>query len=355
MLQKTKETLKQPIWVGIDVHKEKWVITTYKGIKKEETYSMSSEVSGLIKRLHCKYAGHPIKCVYEAGFSGFWIQKELEKSGISCIVVHAADIPTTDYERKRKSDKKDSEKLARHLSKGTIRGIFIPSASQLKVRSLVRLRQTIAKAKRKWMCRIRSFIYFEGIEIPKEWKNKLWSKRGLIWLKEISKSYQGLELLIATYELTKGQELKTAKAVRAYIKQSEYLSIYNYLMSIPGVGWFTASLLIGELGQMDRFKNLDKLAGFCGLVPDVRSSAERSKVLGISKRSNRKLRTALVESAWVSIRHDPEMRSVYSKGLSENKPSQKVIIKIARKLLNRIRAVWIKQEKYQVKKEAKKV
>lgn len=349
MVQIKEKLLKLPIYVGIDVHKEKWVVSIYKGTQKVETYSMSSNISDLINRLKTKYAGHQIKCVYEAGFCGYWIQKQLSLSEISCIVAHAADIPTTDYERKRKSDKLDSEKLAWHLSLGSIKGIYIPSTEQLKVRSLVRVRLTIAKEKRKWMCRIRSFLHFHGVEIPTEWKNRLWSKAGINFLNETSKDLTGLDMHIESYQNNRRQELKAANAVRSYIRQSQFATVYKFLMSTPGVGWTTASLLIGELGNMDRFIHLDKLAGFCGLVPDVRSSADRHKTLGISKRANRRLRSALIESAWVNIRHDPEMRKVYNKAIAEKKPSQKAIIKVARKLLNRIRAVWIKQENYQVK------
>ena len=52
-------------------------------------------------------------------------------------------------------------------------------------------------------------------------------------------------------------------------------------MSIPGIGWCTASMLIGELGSMERFRKVDQLASYCGLVPDVRSSADKVKVLGV--------------------------------------------------------------------------
>lgn len=349
MVQIKEKLLKLPIYVGVDVHKEKWVVSIFKGTQKEETYSMSSNLAELINRLKGKYAGHQIKCVYEAGFCGYWIQKQLSSSEINCIVAHAADIPTTDYERKRKSDKLDSEKLAWHLSIGNIKGIYIPSDEQLKVRSLVRVRVTIAKEKRKWMCRIRSFLHFHGAEIPSQWKNKLWSRGGINFLKELSKKHIGLDMYIESYENSRRQELKAVNAVRSHIKQSQFAATYKCLMTVPGVGWATASLLIGELGKMDRFIHLDKLAGFCGLVPDVRSSADRHKILGISKRANRRLRSALIESAWINIRYDSEMRKVYDKAIAENKPPQKAIIKVARKLLNRIRAVWIKQEKYHVK------
>lgn len=350
MVQITKKLLELPIYVGIDVHKEKWVISIYEGRQKVETYSMSSDLSALQARLRTKYGGRTITCVYEAGFCGFWIQQQLTRSGIECIVAHAADIPTTDYERRRKSDKLDSDRLACQLSLGNIKGIYIPSAAQLELRSLVRARQTVAKDKRRWMCRIRSFLDFHGIIIPKAWKKRLWNKKGLNWLWEKAATYKGLRSYLSIYTYLRKEELAAAREIRNYIVQSEFKSTYDYLLSIPGIGWTIGSLLISELGNMDRFASLNKLAGFCGLVPDVRSSADRHQNLGLSKRANRQLRRSLIESAWISIRFDSQLGSVYRKAIEENKPSQKAIIKVARKLLNRIRAVWLKQEKYKISK-----
>lgn len=351
MVQITEKLKRLSIFVGIDVHKEKWVISIYEGKEFTRSFSMSADIDQLIKHLELKYGQHLIRCVYEAGFSGFWMQKRLVAAGINCIIVNAADIPTTDYERRRKTDKLDAKKLAKHLAWGNLEGIYIPSEEQLQIRSLVRARLTIAKEKRKTMCRIRAFINFHGIDLPKELQPRLWTKRGLEWLKEKTQEYLGLEHHLELYTTFRAQELKAARQIRKYLKDSSlYSKLYEVLLSIPGIGWTSASLLIAELGTMDRFQHLDQLASFCGLVPDVRSSADKHKVLGISKRANKRLRSTLVESAWISIRHDPAMQEAYSKPVGEGKIKQKVIIKIARKLLSRMRAIWMSLEEYQVNK-----
>lgn len=351
MVQITEKISTLPIYVGIDVHKEKWVISIYRGDQHLKSFSMSACMDSLIKHLKKNYPDAKISCVYEAGFSGFWLQKGLEKAGISCEVANACDIPTTDYERRRKTDKLDSQKLGRQLSMGNIPSVYIPSDTQLQIRSLVRARMTIAKEKRKAMNRIRAFINFQGIVMPKAINNKLWSRKGQSWIKQEVTKYMGLNHHLELYELLRRQELKAGCEIRQYFRQSEeYKELFECLTSIPGIGWISASLLISELGRMDRFSNLDQLASFCGLVPDVRSSADRHQVLGISKRANKRLRTVLVESAWVNIRYDEAMGRVFAKAVSEGKPKQKSIIKVARKLLNRMRAVWVKKEKYQCNK-----
>lgn len=335
-----------PIDIGIDVHKEKWVLSIYEDQKKKETYSMSADGDQLVSRLKNKYRVEDITCVYEAGFSGFWLQRLLTNSGIKCLVVNPADIPTTDYERKRKTDKLDSQKLGLQLSLGNLSGIYIPSKEQEGIRSLVRTRITLGKEKRRQMNRIRSYLNLNGFKAPVHLKTKIWSNAGKCWLKEQNDDYNTLGLLLESYEANRAIELKAAKKIRQVIKQSSYGKIYDCLISIPGIGWATTAVLIGELGDMKRFNHIDKLAGFCGVVPDIRSSADRHYTMGITKRANKKMRNTLIESSWIAIRYDEHLKKVYHQAIAEGKPAQKAIVKVARKLLAKIRAVWLKEEKY---------
>jgi transposase len=68
--------------------------------------------------------------------------------------------------------------------------------------------------------------------------------------------------------------------------------------------------------------------------------------LGLSKRSNRYLRSLLVETAWVTVRTDMALQSYYRK--HAHKEPNKAIIKVAHKLLSRIRAVIISGIPYQI-------
>ena len=96
---------------------------------------------------------------------------------------------------------------------------------------------------------------------------------------------------------------------------------------------------------MKRFKNLDKLTAFLGLVPDCNSSGDKERDTGISKRYQKYLRYLLVESAWIAIRKDPALTLAFS-NLTKKKDNQKAIIKITKKLVNRMRCVWLNQIEY---------
>ena len=66
---------------------------------------------------------------------------------------------------------------------------------------------------------------------------------------------------------------------------------------MPGIGGITASCLLAELGDIRRFNRLDELAAIVGFVPGLYQSADKSIGLGLTKRSNRYLRSLLVEAS----------------------------------------------------------
>lgn len=107
------------IYVGIDVHqKDCQVAKVHNGICLGN-HRMAANSDLLIKHLHSHYPGAEFKCVYECCAWGFNLQRKLSAAGMQCMVVHAADVSTSDKERKRKTDKVDALKLARTLAAKT--------------------------------------------------------------------------------------------------------------------------------------------------------------------------------------------------------------------------------------------
>ena len=128
------------------------------------------------------------------------------------------------------------------------------------------------------------------------------------------------------------------KHIRELSKNKKYLHQVNLLRSIPGIGLITAMTLLTEIEDISRFKDLDNLCSFVGLVPSTHSSGEKEIDGGITPRSNSFLRSIIIESAWIAVRNDPALLLAYEKLCIRMKPS-KAIIRIAKKLLNRIRFV----------------
>ncbi len=117
------------------------------------------------------------------------------------------------------------------------------------------------------------------------------------------------------------------------------------LTSVPGIGITTAATLMVELDDIARFSNAEHLASFIGLIPMCHSSGDNDAVGDITVRRHFMLRCLLVEAAWIAIRKDPAMTLAYGEYRKRMNP-QKSIIKIARRLVNRVYFVRKHQKEY---------
>jgi len=341
----------QSIYVGFDVHLKSWTVTIMTDHLTHKTFSQPPKPQVLHQYLLNHFPGGTYHSAYEAGFCGYWIHNSLKSLGIHSMVVNAADIPTTHKEKCQKEDSRDSRKIARSLKNGELKPIHVPSLKTLEDRTLVRMRATLVKDLAKNKNRVKSILYFHGIELPEQFvKNKgRWSNRFVKWLEGIEMSEptgkQALESLIRASKGLRTLVLDATRQIRQLSKTAAYEQNVTLLTSIPGIGLITAMVLLTELETIDRFKNFDHLASFMGLVPTTHSSGEKEITGDITPRTNKLLRSTIIESSWTAVRHDPALLKSFSELCKRMEPN-KAIIRIARKLLNRIRHVLKNKESY---------
>lgn len=358
MLTKTQSTKLafngEKIYVGIDIHKKSWGVAIYHKDTALRTFSQKPEPELLVNYLKRNYPGAEFHCAYEAGFCGFWIQKYLTKAGLNCIVVNPADIPTTHKEKEFKTDPRDCRKIAKSLRSNLLEPIYIPSDHGLEYRKLVRYYHDTSRNYTRYKNKIKGLLNFYGIQYPPEFEstNNHWSKRFFDWLQEIKLNNEFGDWTLQSYvtECLRAKELKRiATAKVRELSRTVLFKKYIYLLrTIPGVGLITAMTIITEIENIRRFKNLDKLCSYIGLIPSTDSSGEKERVGEITKRGNKYLKSVIIESAWMAIRKDPDLLHTYVKR-KNNIDSNKAIIRVARKLAARVRFVLIHEEPYTIK------
>ncbi len=334
------------IHVGIDVHKKSWKVGILCDHKIIKTFSQEPEPDQLYTFLKKSYPGANFECAYEAGFCGFWIYEELIAFGMKCKILHPADIPTTDKEKRSKTDKRDCKKIAKCSQDPFAIGIHVPSKQFQYDRSLVRTRARISKDLTRIKNRIRGHLYFFGIPIHLKGH---WPKSLITNLQNHADSISDLTLKLLLNQLKekRNQKLEALRLIRKLSTTSRYNDNVGFLISIPGIGLVTAMCFLTEIDDVKRFKNLDALCSIIGLIPNTNSSGENHRVGRITKRGNAQIKGMIIESAWVAIRSDPGLRLAYQNYCVRMKPN-KAIIRIAKKLVNRIRSVLIKRKKYAI-------
>jgi transposase len=336
----------QDFFIGLDVHRKNWVVTIRCNHMELKTFSMNPSAQKLYHYLSKNYPKGNYYSVYEAGFCGFWIHRNLHELRINNIVANPADIPTTNKEKDRRRDPIDSRKLARELENGSLDGIYVPSEKQQAIRSISRLYYHTSKDRVRIKNRIKSYLHFHGIEIPRVDEMRHWSGQFINWLNNLPFQQQEdgyfLKRLIKDLEQKRKDILELFKYMRVLVKDN---SVIKYLRSVYGIGFITSFTLYAELMDMHRFSRMDDLASFIGLVPSVSASDDRESVRGLTYRYSKYLRNQLIEAAWVAVRRDPALTQCFSQYI-KRMSKQKAIIRIAKKLLNRIRYVWLNQKEY---------
>jgi transposase len=342
------------IRIGIDAHLRQWNITIYIGNRFHKTFQQSACPETLYKYVKKNFPGGKYESCYEAGYFGYTAHRQLEKLGIENIVVNASDVPTTDKEKRRKSDKLDSKKLAKALLTKTIGSIYIPSQEMEADRRLVRYRtKNLRKQVTQNKQRLKAFLVMTGKHKEIDGYDKsYWSKKLIeqIQLQEFENRSDKivLEELLNRYESLRQQMKKINREIVLLSRTKRYEKLVGHLKSIPGIGLLTAMVMITEIWDMSRFKTLDKLCSFVGIVPDTSCSDTRETIKGLTRRANVELRRLLIQSSWVASSRCTYMASIYQK--HKKKREQKGIIKVARKILSILRAVWLKEENYEIEK-----
>ena len=339
----------QQIYVGMDVHKKSWSISIFTDQFEHKTFSQPPEVGVLVNYLKRNFPGAAYKSVYEAGFSGFWIHDRLQEQGVQCLVVNPADVPTKDKERAGKTDRVDCRKLARSLRNGDIEGIYVPSRPKVEDRSLLRTRNSMVRKQTRCKNQIKSILSFYGIHIPDDFINGYWSKRFINWIESVrmERASGNLSLKIHLDELKHLRQIiaEMNRAIRALANSDDYRNNVRILKTVPGISTLTAMMLLTELYEINRFKTLDKLCSYVGLIPNTNSSGEKDLKTGMTGRRNAQLRFVLIESAWTAVRKDPALIMAFNE-LCKHMTKTKAIVRITRKLLNRIRYVLKNQQEY---------
>jgi transposase len=348
-LQNTVDFSLKQLYVGIDVHKNRWQVAVFfEGIVLSNV-SIAASADELIHYLRRHYGNARFHCVYECGAWGFTLCRQLWAAGIECIVVNPSDIPGTDKERRSKTDPIDARKMARHHAAGLLEGVHVPSEKTQKQRSIVRFRKKLWGDLVRAKNRLKSELKFQGIEVPEKYDNPHWSHNFMNWIEQqaLQDEHLGATLLLMLEEVKTLRVLllKVERQLRALMRTDDFKQNSQLLQTISGVGPLTSSLFLLEVNDVSRFKSFDALNRFVGLCPDSESSGDTEKHTGISTRRHKSLRSALIESSWQLIRRDAAMLDYYLT-LKKRMKGQKAIIRVARKLLRRIRAVMLSGKPY---------
>jgi transposase len=135
-------------FVGLDVHKDTIAIGAASTGREpgRAIGTMAHDVDKLLKRLARLGAPDQLHVVYEAGPTGYGLQRELVRRGYQCEVIAPSLTPKRAGER-IKTDRRDSVRLAELSRSGDLRAIWVPDPNDEAIRDLSRAREDAVHAR----------------------------------------------------------------------------------------------------------------------------------------------------------------------------------------------------------------
>ena len=347
------------IFVSLELSRTSWLLTSLSpgdGERMSKHALRSGDVAGLRARfsqLKEKVRirtgqAFPVIVIQEAGLDGFWIHRLLLGEGIESHVVDPASIATSRRRRRAKTDKIDGQALVRALlayKRGEPRVcamVRAPTPQEEDRRRICRERKTLTAERVKHVNRIKGLLFAQGITdyepLPRNRRERLEELRTgdgrplPPHLKaQIGRELDRLELAL--------QQIKSVETERdAVLSPSDEGTPAPgaMLKRLKGIGPEFAGVLWSE-GLFRSFSNRRQVAAYAGLAPTPWQSGSVTHEQGVSKAGNPRLRTTMIQLAWLWVRHQPH--SILTQWfhqraqLNGGRIRKVLIVALARKLL----------------------
>jgi len=344
------------IFAGLDVDQRSMAVTFTDHGTMQKSLKLPYSATPLLSYTEKHFPGRRVAFVYEAGPTGFGLYDELTAATQFCLVVSPSMVPRAPR-NKVKTNRLDSKKLSEGLRGGQLQGIHVPAQSYRELRHLVQLRDTQVAQMKATKQRLKSLLLYEGIPFP-DAAGK-WSARVLRQLEQLPCNASvrfKLDQLIDTLQFHYLAAAKVQKQVRHFCNNDpELQQCIRFLASLPGVGTITATHALARLGDWRQITDVRQIAGFLGLVSSEHSTGEKENRGEITRIGDKRLRSKLIQCAWIAIRKDPELRAFYRR-VYERQPkkvaARKAIVAVARKLTTRMYAVLKQQRSFVIRTDS---
>lgn len=287
-------------YVGMDVHKETIAVSVRRPGAPQPEFSQHAATPAAIARLvtglKAKH-GTEIRACYEAGPTGFGVQRAFEHEGLICDVIAPSLIPRKPGER-RKTDRLDAHRLSEHLSHGALTPIHVPTPEEEAARDLVRAARTARQDLSDTRRRLKSFLLRMNIRRA---EGDRWTKEFVNWLRALKPSEPShqttLQMMLRELDMRQEQVDAWDRHLAQLAESAPFESKIRALCCLKGVSTYGALVLTTELLSPERFRSAGQLMAYVGLVVAEESSGLRQRRLGITKTGNTHARYILIEAA----------------------------------------------------------
>lgn len=258
------------------------------------------------------------------------VYEALEHAGHRVVLAHPLKTRMI-AESKIKTDKVDAAILAHLLRTGYLPTSYIPTKNMRDLRNQVRQRITLGKYRGKFKNKICAELLRRGIRY--ESGGAIFTAKGRHWLRSLK--IPTITTYLAILEATMKEIDTCEQALRDEGKEHKEVRL---LTTIPGIGNYSALLILSEIGDIHRFSREEKLFAYAGVIPSVHQSGDHKYHGRITKQGSKYLRWILTEAVRIHLiwtkKHETETTiSQFYDRVRKTKPENVAAIAASRKLL----------------------
>jgi transposase len=255
----------------------------------------------------------------------------------------------TPYVKSNKSDRNDAEAICEAVGRPSMRFVPQKSADQLALQAVHRVRQRLVSDRTRLVNQIRGLLAEHGIAIARDI-----SRLRHALAKIVDGDRSGLGDLILDIVRDAREELEDLdRRIASYNRRLKTLfqsdEMCRRIGEIEGIGPITATALVAAAGDRTCFKNGREFAAWLGLVPRQRSSGGKTRLLGISKRGDRYIRTLMIHGARAVLGRaggKQDTRSQWIGRMRERRHPNVVAVALANKNARIVWSILARSEEY---------
>lgn len=253
------------------------------------------------------------------------------------------------YVKSNKNDARDAEAIAEATTRANMRFSALKTVEQQEVLLLHRTRSRVVAARTALANQVRGFLLEFGIVVPQGIAVLRRRLPEILGDPQAECGAVGRTLLGELREELVALDERVAALDDRLRREAEADERCQRLQSVPGIGPLTATALVSSVGDVNNFRNGRHLAAWLGLVPRQHTTGGKPRLLGISKRGDRYLRTLLIHGARAALRGAPKRDDRCSRwvlALERRRGRNIAIVALANKMARMIWAVWYREQTY---------
>lgn len=315
------------MYVGVDYHK-KYSIATKMDEKGRilEQVRLSNDPQTLSRYAESLPDGS--KIAFEATGSWYYFYEALENKCPEIYLAHPLKTRAI-AEARIKTDKIDSTILAHLLRTDLLPTSYIPPREIRDIREILRYRASLTSLRTSIKNKVHAILSKNGINIE---FSDIFGKKAIKSLQTLNLRAcykQGIDGYIRLVETLNGLIEDVTETIKGIVEDNSQAKL---LTTIPGISYYSALLIISEIGDVYRFPSAKRLCSYAGLVPSVHSSGGKTRYGSITKQGSRWLRWILIELSHHFVNGSERMKKMYSR-ITRSHGKNTARVAVAREML----------------------